>query len=427
MYPTFKNNEQDEFEKVYCADLVVGMYVVQLDRPWLETPFMFQGCYVTSDEDIEAFKKYCNYVYIDKAYEEIDVNIVHACVDYANKARKCESASSRTIRTTPVTANSSRYTVTTAAEKELKVAEDIYTESMSVVEQLYACAHRDGKLDTNKAHETTTSIVSSVLRNPDAFLLLQSIKNKDLYGYTHAINCCALAATFCRHLGFEEETIHEISMGALMLDVGVTRLTESMLRTKVVNSPVSMNLPPNHVELGVDVLENTPNIPPVVREMVQSHHERINGGGYPQGLKGDQIPVSGCIAAIVDCYDAMTSARPDADIVMPVDAICAMYNLRNIDYHESLIEHFIQCIGTYPTGATVELTSGQVGVVIAQNRQRRLYPKVLLTMDEYGKRYNVPHLVDLWEYSQTYKGVALTIKRIVNAKNLGIQPSDCFF
>ena len=123
----------------------------------------------------------------------------------------------------------------------------------------------------------------------------------------------------------------------------------------------------------------------------------------------------------------MTSGRPDADIVMPVDAICAMYNLRNIDYHESLIEHFIQCIGTYPTGATVELASGQVGVVIAQNRQRRLYPKVLLTMDENGKRYNVPHLVDLWEYSQTYKDVALTIKRIVNAKNLGIQPSDCFF
>jgi hypothetical protein len=103
-----------------------------------------------------------------------------------------------------------------------------------------------------------------------------------------------------------------------------------------------------------------------------------------------------------------------------------MYSWRNIDFHEDLIEQFIQCIGAYPTGSLVELNSGQVGIVMSQNRVRRLYPKILLILNADGIRYESPSTVDLWEYAQKTKGIVLDINKVVDADELGIDPSDYY-
>ncbi len=257
-------------------------------------------------------------------------------------------------------------------------------------------------------------------------MLLQRMKNKNRYRYTHAINSCALAATFCRHLGFSKTEIHDISMGALMLDVGTTRLPDSLIDMEEALNPVSMKLVRHHVQFGMEILDNTPDLPPVVREMLLTHHERINGKGYPAGLSGYQIPVSGRIAAIIDCYDAMISSRPYRKKISPVEAISALYNWRNIDFQEDLIEQFIQCIGAYPTGSLVELTSGQVGIVMSQNRVRRLYPKILLILTADGNPYESPQMLDLWEYAQQTRSDKLEISKVVDADELGIDPSDYY-
>ena len=407
-------------EKIDCNDLKEGMFVQELDRPWLETSFMFQGFCIKNAEEIETLKKYCEFVYINKARSDIDPRIIHERPD-----RK-PAVDDETIVTTRIRLGTNTYQDTAPIEEELEAAREIYEDSNNAIEDIFDTASDGNTIDVKEATRTTTSIVDSVLRNPDAFMLLQRMKNKNRYRYTHAINSCALAATFCRHLGFSKTEIHDISMGALMFDVGTTKLPDSLVDMAESLNPVSMKLVRHHVQFGLEILDNTPDLPPVVREMMLTHHERINGKGYPGGLKGDQIPVSGRIAAIIDCYDAMISTRPYRKKISPVEAISTLYNWRNIDFQEDLIEQFIQCIGAYPTGSLVELSSGQVGIVMSQNRVRRLFPKILLILTADGEPYESPEMLDLWEYHEKTQSEPLEINKVVDAEELGIDPADYY-
>lgn len=418
--PSAVENEDVNVEKVNCNDLKVGMYIQELDRPWLETPFMFQGFLISRDDEIDALQRYCEYVFIDRDRGEIDIRITHTRVESTASATSCiKTIANRT-------GSGSKYPDTVVVEKELETARKTYEESSHTIEHVFSTVHSGGALNLDDASNTTSNIVDSVMRNPDAFMLLQCMKSKDHYRYTHAINCCALAATFCRHLGFSKAEIQEVSMGALLLDIGIIKVPDSMIGIQGTLNPLSMKLVRHHVNFGLEILDKTPNIPSLVRDMVLTHHERINGKGYPYALKAEQIPVCGRIAAIVDCYDAMISNRPHRKSTSPTEAICAMYSWRNIDFHEDLIEQFIQCIGAYPTGSLVELNSGQIGIVMSQNRVRRLYPKILLILNADGVRYESPTTVDLWEYAQKTRGTVLDINKVVDADELGIDPSDYY-
>jgi len=415
-----KVNDNAYLEKVYCRDLVAGMYVQELDRPWLETPFMFQGFRVKGDEEIETLQKHCEYVYINRAQEETDPGIIQKRI----KSDPSTESIIRTIANRSVSDN--RYPDTVIVEKELVTAKEVHAESSNAVENIFSYVRSDGTLNLSAASKTTSSIVESVLRNPDAFMLLQRIKSTGRYRYNHAINCCALAATFCRHMGFNKAEIHDISMGALMLDVGITKLPDALINTQGTLNPLSMQLVRAHVTFGMEILDNTPDIPPVVRDMILTHHERINGKGYPNNIKGEKIPVCGRIAAIVDCYDAMISNRPYKKRIAQSEAVCAIYKWRNVDFHEDLVEQFIQCVGAYPTGSLVELNSGQIGIVMSQNRVRRLFPKILLVINSDGTRHENPSTVDLWEYAQKTKGKVLEINKMVNSDELVIDPSEYY-
>jgi HD-GYP domain-containing protein (c-di-GMP phosphodiesterase class II) len=396
------------------------MYVQELDRPWLETPFMFQGFCIKTADEIETLCKHCDYEYINKKLGTIDTRIIHE--DISSDGRNA----SRVRHNSRTHGGNSKYIDTVIVEKERGAAKVIYEESNNAVEKIYNTALSDGTVDLDAANKTTRNIVDSILRNPDAFMLLQRIRERDVYRYNHAINSCALAATFCRHMGFSRDEIHDISLGALMLDIGIIKLPDSLVNSKDTLSPESLDQIRGHVKLGIELITNTPDIPAIVHDMIMTHHERVNGKGYPNKLKGDRIPICGRIAAIVDCYDAMITNRPYKKRIPPTEALCTMYKWRNIDFHEDLIEQFIQCIGTYPTGCMVELSSGQVGIVMSQNRVRRLYPKVLAILNADKAKYKEPHIIDLWEYSQKSKGEVLDIKRVIDAEELDIDASDYY-
>ena len=101
----------------------------------------------------------------------------------------------------------------------------------------------------------------------------------------------------------------------------------------------------------------------------------------PNDLVKDAIPPFARIAAIVDTYDALTTKRHYAGAISPSDAIKLLYEARDEDFQAELVEAFIQAIGIYPAGTLVELSSGEVGVVVAEYRTRRLRPKVMLLLD----------------------------------------------
>jgi HD-GYP domain-containing protein (c-di-GMP phosphodiesterase class II) len=188
----------------------------------------------------------------------------------------------------------------------------------------------------------------------------------------------------------EISSLEALALGGLLLDVGKTRLPEELLHKSGPLNPQERQQMEKHVDIGVQILadsQETPDgeaIPLEVLQMVAAHHERADGSGYPQGLENDAIPLFGRIASIVDSYDAMTSKSPfgHSEPMTPHEAVTELYELSEKKYQAELIEQFIQAVGIYPTGSLVELSTGEVGAVVAVNGLKRLRPEIVLLLDK---------------------------------------------
>jgi HD-GYP domain-containing protein (c-di-GMP phosphodiesterase class II) len=215
-------------------------------------------------------------------------------------------------------------------------------------------------------------------------------------------------------------------MGALLFDVGKMRLPEKLINNSNRYNQYEFKLVKQHVQHSVDIVRSIGGISEDVVSMVQTHHERHNGSGYPVGIKGNSIPIFGRIAGIVDCYDAIISERPFAYAISPHNAIKKLYEWRNIDFQAELVEQFIQVVGIYPVGTVVELSDGRVGVVFAQNRVWRLRPQIMLLLDENKEAYSDFDIINLMTVTKDTAGNSLDIARSVEPGMYGIDPEQFY-
>ncbi len=187
-----------------------------------------------------------------------------------------------------------------------------------------------------------------------------------------------------------------------------------------------MKLVRRYVDYSIDMLASVDGIKDDVMTMVATHHERHDGSGYPKGLRGNEIPLFGKMAGIIDCYDAITSARPYWEAMSPHDTVKMLYDWSDVLFQKELIEQFIQVVGVYPIGTLVELSDGRVGVVIALNRTRRLRPQVMMLLNERKEFYSKFVTINMYEELKSEDGKSLDIKRTLEPGKYGIDP-DHFY
>jgi HD-GYP domain-containing protein (c-di-GMP phosphodiesterase class II) len=415
-----KNDLSLTRKKIDTSNLVVGMYIQELDRPWVETPYLFQGFKIKDQSEIAGLQDMCDHVYINL---ELGIDTP---IEFNHSIAKSKPTTEQLIRIFSSSTGNGTYSDTTTLEQELETAKSIYHNAQQTLGNLFSRMQAGENISTPEVQSITNNVVDSILRNPDAFMLLGKLQQKDSHRFSRAVDTCALAASFCRHLEFPEDELRAIAMGALILDVGTIRLPAALLDKPGPLTPASIKLVRHHIEFGLDILNNSDGLPKVCTEMLATHHERFNGRGYPNRLKETQIPVSGRIAAIIDCYDAMTSERAYKQTLSPHEAICELYKWRGVDFPGELVEQFIQCIGIYPTGTLVELSSGQIGIIVSQNRVRHLYPRLLLVLNADKEHYEKPHALDLWEHAQKYKGRVMEIKKALDPRDVGLDPVDYY-
>jgi HD-GYP domain-containing protein (c-di-GMP phosphodiesterase class II) len=197
------------------------------------------------------------------------------------------------------------------------------------------------------------------------------------------------------------------------MDVGKLKVPDELLNRAGPLNSSEMREMRRHVEHGVTMLQDQPGINDQVLGIVQHHHERHDGSGYPDQLVGAKIPLLARIAGIVDTYDAVTSPRPWAQAKSSNEAVSMLYDLRNETFHGELVEQFIQSIGVYPTGTPVKLSNRQLGVVIAQNPSRRLRPQIMVVQDANEQPLPRPRLMDLMEVDEDAEGRKLSIASAV--------------
>ncbi|MBI2311844.1 MAG: DUF3391 domain-containing protein [Betaproteobacteria bacterium] len=375
-------------EKVYVEDLKPGMFVYELDRPWLDTPFLIQGFLIQSEEQIEQLGKHCEFVYVDP------VKSTRAA--YPQRVRPVAAATAEAPAPRSVIPGKRViYEDKTTVTQELHEAKPVRNLVSELVGSIREDIRKGEVLDRKRLADAVAAMVDSIIRNPNALMLLTKLKEKDAaaYGYSIDVAICLLA--FGRHLGFSKDNLEFLGLGGLLLDIGKVRVPEELLTKRTALTPAEHKVLKNHVQHGVDILKGSPGIATEVLEMVATHHEREDGSGFPRGLKGDEIGIYGKMAAIVDCYEDLTVERPFAPAMSPHVALQLLHQWRGRFFEEFLVDEFVHCIGLYPAGSLVELNTGEVAVIMAHNPKNRLKPKVLLILDPKKTPYPTNTMVDL--------------------------------
>ncbi|MFA6231983.1 MAG: HD-GYP domain-containing protein [Rhodanobacter sp.] len=351
-----------EERRVEVSQLQLGMYVSRLDRPWEESPFALQGLQVASNDDIAALQNLCEFVYVD----------VHRALPRGERVlQRTELAANRFTQST-------RYPDEVSFADELPHAQAAMQNASATVEELFKGISSGRKLSVAQVEGVVRPLVASVLRSADALLWVESLRGHDSYSYRHAISTSALAAVFGRHLGFAENTIISLAAGGLLMDAGKRFLPQALLQYEGMLAPDEVELLRTHVAHSLDIVTSAGITDQDVLDIVRSHHERYDGRGYPDQLIDTAIPLVGRMLGIIDAYDAMISPRPYRPALSRYQAMRELYAARDSLFPAELVDQFQACMGVYPTGSLVELSSGEVAMVTAQNPARRLRPRVIL-------------------------------------------------
>ncbi len=391
--------------RVECADIAIGMYVCELDRPWLDSPFLLQGFYIKDRQDIDTVREVCEYVFVDKLFERDQITnnmptASSAILSTTDDARPVKSKPGVTmskvaddsIRDQPIKSEQSiqdffpdrklaKYTDTVSWRDESRNARRAISYLYDYIVQFMELSVTGDRLKLQYIEKAVRPMVESAIRNPDACLWWATMKPAANSSHDSSLRSSVFAVALGRQLGLPQKDLYSLAIGGLLFSIGKLRLDDNILQAKRKLTAEEMTHIQRHVEIGLGLLKRSGLTDPDIIDFVAYHHERFDGSGYPQGIGGDMIPAFGRIAGLVDCYNAITSSRRYASMKSPAEAINQLYKLKGIHFHNDLIEEFIQAIGVYPVGALVELSSGEVTIVVAQSRTRRLRPVVLMLLD----------------------------------------------
>jgi putative nucleotidyltransferase with HDIG domain len=406
--------------KVLLANLKPGMYVSRLDRPWRDAPYPLQGFFIHSQEDIDKLLEYCDTVIVDVARSS-------SPKDQKRKSdSKTDKKNDMAVKQSLIHMKPKRYKDTSSRKEELVEAEKSYRTLSDVTSEMLNNIVNNKKLDMPQLKKAVNPMIDSVLRNPDAYAWLTRLKHADNYTYNHSICCAVWAVAFGRHLGMPRKDLQSLALGALLFDVGKMKLPEKLINNPKRFNNIEFKIVKKHVEHSLEILAETDDINEDVYNMIKMHHERHNGSGYPDGLKGDQINIYGKIAGLVDCYDAMISERVFASPLSPHDAVKKFYEWRNIDFQSELVEQFIQIVGIYPVGTLVELSNGMVGVIVNQHRVWRLRPQIMLLLNGNKEALDDFKTIDLFVQTIDEEGESLDIVKSVEPGMYGIDPDEFY-
>ncbi len=535
-----------------AARLGRGMFVAELDRPWLDTPFLIQGFVADSDIEIQTLQRYCQYVYVDldrctpEAASAIRTSTTFDDDDFgdttfdgrpfrpaavaepvtaarAADAREVDEAepaapdaddeaqavdATRSARATraynvradvrisretrerfrtfirrgpgaatvesgddgeslmyraisrlrgllggtrgtaspasdgpssahhemladiaaalPPGAEPAHYTDRREAAAELPRARRVFARGDEVLAGLVGDIRNGRVPHLAQVEDAVDQMVESLVDNPDALLWVAQMREENLQVYQHGVRVSLYLMTLGRQLGLPRSMLRMVGSIGMLADIGKTKLPRALLDKPGMLNPAEYGIIKEHVRLGLEALAAGGSLAPEVELGIAQHHERLDGTGYPKGLKGAEISLYGRMAGIADCFAALSTPRAYANPLAPQDALMSLYQWADTSFHGPLVEQFVQAIGVFPVGSLVELSSGEVAVVVSHNRVRRLEPRVLLLTWPDKRPLRSPIEVDLLSRTQEVGGKPLRVVRGLPSGAYGLRLRDYY-
>jgi HD-GYP domain-containing protein (c-di-GMP phosphodiesterase class II) len=362
--------------KLHVSELRIGMYISMLDREWLDTPFLMQGFFIESVADVNTVCQYCEYVWVDST-------------------RKASSLAQTSGASTAFGNGNDTYPHQVDVYQEHRRSKGFFGQARTLTKSLMDEIQLGGVVNTEAAKATVNECVQSVIRHPDALMWMTRLRNESEYTAEHCLNVCILAVAFGRHLGLSEDELQQLGLCGLLHDVGKMRVPSTVLNKPERLTPKEMRMMMAHTIHGRNLLLSAGNVYTGAIDVAYSHHERIDGEGYPRKLPGEGISHFSKIISIVDAYDAMTADRCYQRARTSTEALKVIYQERGKQFDERLALAFLETVGLYPPGSIVELISGQIAIVVETNQKHRHLPRIALIMDAQHQRLEKPLMINL--------------------------------
>lgn len=347
--------------KIDVAQLTIGMYVIELDRPWTETSFLFQGFRISQQQEIRLLQEACKHVWVDS---QRTVGVKQQIIE--NHAQTAELQ--------PIVGKVN-------FSQEVDQASPVWHAAREESLRLLEAVRLGQELDVKAVKAVVRECVDSILRNPAAMLWLARIKNSDHYTAEHSLRVAIFAIALGRELGLADYQLEQIGVCGMLHDVGKIKVPSAILNKPGALTAEELRIMQSHAIEGRRLLMSNQQVTPATVDVAYSHHERLDGKGYPRGLDARRIPYFAKIIAVVDAYDAINSDRVYSKGKSSLESLRILFDAANSHFDEEIVGHFIRLIGIYPPGEIVELTTGEVGIIIGCSPASKLKPKILRVLD----------------------------------------------
>lgn len=367
--------------KLPAMNLEPGMFVAELDRPWLETPFALQGFVIQDAEEVLYVSNYVDHVFVDAEYTGARQSLQLAVAAMESAPRK-----------------------RLALREEFKRTRVSFENAAITLDRVFETLRSGGQNDIAAVQAAVNPLIEGVFRNQDAVAALLRLKESGEYRYHHGVSMAVWAAILGRHIGLHRHELEKLAVGCAMCDVGMTQLPPELLDQAENLTIAQRRIIRAHPKMGAELVAGSSNVDIEILSIIENHHERMDGSGYPRGIEGAAIPLLARIAGLVDTYDAMITPRPYAPARTSHEATQELLDCKGQKFQDSLVEQFVQAIGLFPTGTMVELNTGEVAIVVAQNTARRLKPELIIVLNNDKERLPTPRIVDLAKQSIAAEG-----------------------
>jgi putative nucleotidyltransferase with HDIG domain len=397
-------------KKISIDELKIGMFVEDIGLSWIEAPFLYsrRGLIRAADE-IQAVSK--------EGYREVFIDTTLGTYRDASKTEENFIDVIKKGSPSPI----SRPKPLVPLQQEMPAARRIYSDTVGFARKFISEIRKDRVPSIDESEEFIGTVLGSVIRNECALLNLFKLRTFDEYTYTHSVNVAILALIFGRYMGLSTTDLRRLGIAGLFHDIGKERVPKNILKKPGRLTQEEFVIVKRHPGDGCAILQEQRDFSEEILRPILEHHEKFNGTGYPNAITGEAIAQASSIISLADIYDALTSDRAYKKSLVLQRALQIIYAMRGEEIRDDFVEHFIKCLGVYPSGSFVRLSNGMHGVITEVNPDRLLLPKVKIFLDE-RLRPITPQLLDLTLAHQL--GQELSIEACIDPRLHGIDLSS---
>ncbi|WP_420589395.1 HD-GYP domain-containing protein [Bacterioplanoides sp.] len=398
----FQVNKRHTRKRLDVSELTIGMHIIELDRPWIESPFLFQGFVLQTAEDITMVQDACEFVYVDVLEEE--------WVSYeGNKPGE------RRLST--------QYVEKQDVAQQLTQANRTYQATKQQIKYLLNTAYLGQAMSMDGAKIAVKDCVDRVLHNPNAILWLTRLKHQDEYTAEHSVNVCLLSIALGREMDLAPYELENLGICGLMHDIGKMKVPPEILNKPSSLDPEEFEEMARHTVYARQLLMGRSDIYPGAVDVAYSHHERLDGKGYPRGVDSTKLSMFTRIVTVADAYDAMTSDRCYKQGMSSIDSLKIIHRNIGTQFDEEIARKFIAMIGLYPPGYLIEMTNGEVGIILSADPGYSLKPKAIMVLGP-DKEPQPERIINLANAPQDAKGEFYKPAGVFRSGCFGIHVND---